>query len=291
MNSSLATSVAIGFAAGVCAMVLGGFAAGRDDGSPPPPADTPEPREIVAKAIRIVDENGNVRLSLDSTPDGAGRLVAHDGDGKPRIGLHTTPDGLSGVFVFGPSTRAGTSITTTADDRVLIGVTGDDGNPRSIFEVDPSGATRLSLLDEAGERNRIILQTNKGMGGLLVNGSDGGPAALVGQGGESGPSVVLYGRDGMRAAINVTDEDMPNFSLVDATGQLRGNWLVTGDGGQGLTLFDRDRNPRLLLGQLPDQSAGMHLYDADARVFLSLPSDFDPPGAAPTSSQNPTDDD
>lgn len=114
-----------------------------------------QPDTLRARALEIVDQDGNVRIYLNVYQDGTGEAVFNDRQGRGRMWLHVRPDGTPAVTLADSKGRGRIWIASFADEtsglllsdvrgrgRVWLGAGTDASN---LVMVNPGGQVQFKV--------------------------------------------------------------------------------------------------------------------------------------------------
>jgi len=229
--------------------------------------------EITCKALKVVDEQGKVRVQL--TYDKYGGIVSVNNPAEKTVATMEADndggfvsiagtDGKQRVFVgVGPKLAGG-----------MISIHDDKGKQRGLFTVYPDGHGGLAFRNDQGKNEVFLGPSTKGWGGVLnLNGPDGKSRVIVDIDKDGrGVMEILNADAKSEVFIGTSAKGWGGLFNLNGPGGTAGVILDVDDGGRGrLNLRNKDAKRFLFAGG--DQEGGtisLYGYDVKERMFLGV---------------------
>ncbi len=237
----------------------------------PKPAPKPSSDTIRAKRIELTDDQGNVRVSIGLTSDGAAIIKMLDKNGNPTLALRSdqglgflTPEGKRQVVVGSSGAGYG------------IGVYDSKGNPRAeLTMVNDEPYMAMSDADHKFRMSMFLLQDQPFIS--MTDGKDEGASILMKVKG-SAPQIVLSDSIGKaRSEYSLVEDGNPRLLMAASEGPSCVNLSVS-NGRPNLIVSDPKTNVAGNFGFTTAGDLGLMLLNSDQklRAAMVLKAEDDP---------------
>ncbi len=205
----------------------------------------PAAEVLRAKRLEIVDDEGEIRISLETHPKGAGGLTVFDASGRRRAALEAgeAQEQGSGLSLFDTNGRARAVVYAHNDPKKGTAVYLNDENEtlRAILSLSEGGHAGLSVL--AGEKDRKISVAVQPDGSASLSFTGEGPMIGLGsfeEGGNKGANLILADEKGQAGIVLDGRRHKPFIRFRDPAGKVRAGLELTPGGELEVTSFGGD---------------------------------------------------
>lgn len=200
-----------GFVCIMMALVIAGgaFAAA----TAPKPAAKPAPAEVIrAKRIELTDDQGNVRVAIGITSDGAAIIKLLDKDGNPTVALRSD-DGLGLLTAEGKRKL----VVGSAGAGYGVGVYDSKGNPRAELTM-VKDEPMMVMRDSSGNFRAEMFLINDDPVFNLSDGKGSGASVRLKLKGSSPSMLLTDGNGKARGECSLADDGAPRLLFANSAG-------------------------------------------------------------------------